>query len=265
MNLFIELNNLVSKYRFYPKKGSGTHFIIKEKLIEEILALLEFKEKDSVAEFFAGEFFVARKLSNKKLEAFEERKGLIPLLEKELKIKPVSFLSFKGKIKSNKCFSFLPPGTSNEVIPKIMLSDFELIVLLLQKDAAEKILAEPGFSDYSFLSVFSDAFFEAKEVIEIKPDFFFPSVSGNYFLVKFIKKKKTRIKNKEEFLEFVKALFRFKNRVFISALGKAIPLMKLNKKTKEKIKKKIHSVKFNEKVYLTETTDFISLFNFLTE
>ncbi|MBU2477099.1 hypothetical protein KKG83_06530 [Candidatus Micrarchaeota archaeon] len=264
MNLFIELNNLVSKYRFYPKKGSGTHFIIKEKLIEEILLFLEFKKNDSIAELFAGEFFVARKLSHARLEVFEERKQLIPLLENELKIKSDSFLSFKGKIKSNKCFSFFPPGTSNEVIPKILVLDFDLIVFLLQKDAAEKILAEPGFSEYSFLSVFSDAFFEAKEVTEVKPDFFFPSVSGNYFLVKFIKKNKTRIKNKEEFLEFIKALFRFKNRVFISALSKAIPLMKLNRKTKQKIKKKIHSVKFNEKVYLMETTDFIELFNELT-
>jgi len=269
MDLFIELNNLISKYRFYPKKGSGLHFAVRNSLVKEVIALADLNKSDKVLEVNAGEFFFARKLSEKAfLTAFEERKELIKLLEKELKgIKLISssFVSFSGKINSNKCVSFISSGNSGEIFLKLLEFDFDLMVLLLHKDFSERILAEPGFSDYGFLSVLSDLLFETTEVIQVKPNYFFPPTSGDFFLIKFIKRKKIRIKNKKDFFEFVKALFRFKNRVFPSALSKALPLMNLDKKTKNKIKEKMSETEFNEKVYLMEPEDFLQLFNKLTK
>lgn len=265
MDLFLELNNLILKHRFYPKKGSGIHFIIKEKLINEILALLDLKKSDKVFEVFAGEFFAARQISAKaKLKVFEKRKELIPLIKNELP-KAELILNFPEKINANKCFSFIPQKDSSENFFDLIFFDFDLMVLLFHKDFAEKILAEPGFVDYNVISVLTDCFFEIKEVIEVKSNCFFPAVSGDFFLIKLTKKNKTKIKNKKDFFEFVKILFRFKNRTFISVLSKAIPLMKLNKKTKEKIKKNAFKTDFSEKIYLMETRDFVELFSLLTE
>jgi len=261
MELFNELNNLILKYRFYPKKGSGIHFIIKKNLIQEMLSLSELKKSDKVLEIFAGEFFLARALSEKtSLTLIEERKNLFPVIKGELpKTKLIS--SLDSKFNSKKCVSFLPSDNS-ETFFNLLFFDFELMVLLLQKDFVEKILAEPGFTEYSFFTVLTDVFFEVKEVVEVKPNNFFPPASCDYSIVK-LKKKKNKIKNKKDFFEFVKALFRFKNRVFVSALIKALPLMKLNSKIKDKIKKKISEIEFNEKIYLMESEDFIELFKLL--
>ncbi len=267
MNLFLELNNLILKHRFYPKKGSGIHFIIKEKLINEILLMLNLKKSDKVFEVFAGEFFTARKILIKaNLKVYEKRKELIPLIKNELtKAELIPLFDFSKKINSNKCFSFVPQKDSSETFFKLLFFDFDLIVLLLHKDFSEKVLAEPGFVEYNFLSVLTDCFFEIKEVTEVKPNFFFPPTSGDFFLIKLTKRNKTKIKNKKDFFEFVKILFRFRNRTFVSALSKAVPLMKLNKKIKEKIKKNAVKTDFSEKIYLMETKDFIELFSFLTK
>ncbi|MFH1663398.1 MAG: rRNA adenine N-6-methyltransferase family protein [archaeon] len=270
MDFFVELNNLFSKHRFYPKKGSGMHFVVKKQVLSEVLVLSELNKSDKVLEVNAGEFFIARKLSETTafLTAFEERKELVLMLEKELpkiNLMPFSFASFSKKIDANKCVSFLPSGSSGEIFLKLLLTDFDLMVLLLQKDFAEKILALPGFSEYGFLSVLADCFFEVKEVIQVKPDSFFPPVSNDFFLIKFSGKKLAGIKNKKDFSEFLKALFRFKNRVFVSALTKAIPLMNLDQKTKNKMEERLKEIEFNEKVYLMESQDFIELFVLLTK
>jgi 16S rRNA (adenine1518-N6/adenine1519-N6)-dimethyltransferase len=264
MDLFLELSNLVSRYRFYPKKGSGIYFIKRKELIEKIVDLLEPRKSDKFVEVNAGEFFVARELAKFHLTAFEERKDLIPLIQGELKIKlfSVPFLSFNRKLNANKCVSFLFSGNSNEILFKLFCFDFSLVVLLLRKDFAERILSEPGFSDYGALTVLADSFFEVKEVIEVKPDCFFPLTSSDFFLIK-LKKKMASIKNRKHFLEFTRVLFRFKNKTFLSALNKALPLMELNKTLKNKIKKRMKEIEFNEKIYLMKPCDFIELFNFL--
>ncbi len=259
MNLFAELNNLSFKYRFYPKKGSGLHFILDEKLLDQIIFFSELKKSDKVIELLAGEFFLARKISFKaKLIPLEERKDLIKLLESEFQKTKIHSLDFLSKTNANKCVSFLPLNASNSVT-KLFFLDLELIVLLLQRDLTEKMLAEPGFSEYSFLSVLTQAFFELKESFTVKPTSFFPPVSSDFVLIK-LKKKKTKIKDKKLFAEFVKALFRFKNKSFLSALNQAIPLMDLSEKTKQKLLKKSSEIEFNEKVYLMETEDFTELF-----
>jgi len=264
MNLFIELNNLVLKYRFYPKKGSGIHFVKKESLLEEILRLSNLKKSDKVLEVNAGEFFIAREISKKaSLTAFEQRTELIPLLKKELpKINLInaSFVSYSKKLNVNKCVSFFSSGNLSDNFSKLFYFDFDLMVLLLPKEFAEKILAEPGFVDYGFAGVLTDSFFEVIEVVEVQSDYFFPPTSGEFCLIK-LKKNKVKLKNKKEFFEFVKILFRFKNRVFVSALTKALPLMKLDEKTKSKIKKKLNEIEFNQKVYLMESSEFIELFS----
>ncbi len=265
MTLFVELNDLISKYRFFPKKGSGIHFIIKKDLIEEMLSLGELKKSDKVLEVFAGEFFLARKLSKKSsLTLLENREQLLPILKKQLpKTRLIS--SFSSVSKNKKCVSFLPSENSSETFSKLIFLNFDLMVLLLQRDFALKILAEPGFSEYGSLSVLINTFFEVKEVKEVKSDSFFPPTSSDFLILKLEKKKKTEVKSKKDFSEFLKVLFRFKNKTCLNALEKALPLMELEKKKKEKIKRKIKKIEFEEKVYLTETEEFIELFNFLTQ
>ena len=290
MNLFIELNNLSSKYRFYPKKGSGIHFITDKELIKKIIFFLELKKSDKVLEVNGSEFFVAREIEKKSsLTVLEEKKGLTEMLKKELsKTKLVSSFS---EINSNKSFSFVSAADSGESFLELLFFDFELMVLLLQKEFSQKILAEPGFSDYSALTVMTDTFFEVNKIVQVNSDSFFPRTSSDFVLIKF-KKKKNKIKNKKDFFEFVKALFRFKNRVFFVALPKALQLMKLDKTTKNKIlknaektefnennffRKKFNQTaflekrqaakkqKFNQKIYLLETIDFVELFNLLSK
>ncbi len=263
MNLFDELNNLSSKYRFYPKKGSKTHFIIDSELIQRIISFAELKKSDKVLEVNAGEFFIARKISKKSsLIAFENRKELIFLLEKELSLKVNSLFLSAKKINSNKCISFLSSDNSTEIFVKLLFFDLNLMVLILQKDFSARIFSEPGFADFNALTVLTKTFFEIELKEKINPDSFFPRTSSDFFAVKF-KKKKTKIKNKKDFFEFVKALFRFKNRSFNSALIKAVPLMNLDNKTKNKIIFKAKETDFKEKIYLMNPKNFVELFNFL--
>jgi len=110
-------------------------------------------------------------------------------------------------------FGNLPYHASTPLLFKILESGFEEAVLCLQKEFAERLVAQPGSRDWSRLSVFVQANADVKMLFEV-PRFAFtpvPRVDSAVVLLK--KNKKFKLDAK-----LVNALFQHKNQSVKNAL-----------------------------------------------
>jgi 16S rRNA (adenine1518-N6/adenine1519-N6)-dimethyltransferase len=265
--LLTELNSLMISYRFKPKKQLSQNFLINEKIIEKLIELAELNSKDKVLEIGCGTGFLSKKLIEKtNLIGIECDSQLIEVLEKE--IKSSKFTLIKGDFlktiipKFNKVVSLPPYHISSLILLKLMEYEFDFALMVFQKDFAEKLLAEPGFSEFTATTCLVNYFFEPKILVEfISPTVFFPSPKTPSTIIKLISKKRFgKAKNDEKFIKFIKAIFRFKNKNLGNALNKAIPFLKEINLNKEKINL-IEDELMQEKVNLLEINELIEVFN----
>ncbi len=269
MNLFNELQNLMAKYRFRANRKLSQNFVINEHLIEKIVELADLKASDTVLEIGAGTGFLTKALLKKsKVIAVEKDKGLCKVLEEELSQKNLTLILgdfLKETIsKYNKVVSLPPYSQSSAIMHKLLENQFELGVLVFQKEFAEKLIAFPGFEEYCALSVLTQYYFDTEIIQSVSAGSFFPKPKGESAIVVLKQCKEIqKVKNKKNFTFFVKTLFRFRNKNLSNALNKSrqflLPVLDISS---EEFDKRVSSIEMGEeKVDLLPVEYFVEIFN----
>jgi len=171
-----------------PKKSLGQNFLIDRNVLEQIVNTVEITNKE-VLEIGPGSgnltSFILKK-NPKKVYVIEKDDNLALLLEdkftNEINIINDDILKIsEDKISSNKLtvFGNLPYNISTEILSKWIVNIdknfwFENLVLMFQKEVAERIIAESNTSKYGRLSILSNWKLNTKKIIDIKPQSFSP-------------------------------------------------------------------------------------------
>ncbi|HDY72652.1 MAG TPA: ribosomal RNA small subunit methyltransferase A [bacterium] len=267
MTLFSELQQLMVSYRFRPKKKLAQHFIISEDLIQRMLKEADLKAKDTVLEIGPGVGFLTQFLLEKsRVIGVELDEEMFDILEKRFS-KNKNFKLLKGNFlstklpKFNKIVSFPPYHISGDILVKLFQEKFDLALLVFQREFCEKLLAEPGFKEYSYLSVLSDYLYEKEIVIRnIPPKSFYPKPEAYSSLLKLTRKNVKGIKDFEKFAFFVKNLFRYKNKDLSNSLKNCLKETHF-KVDYDKALKIIQEAELDGvKTYLLTTEDFLLIF-----
>lgn len=270
--LFNELQNLMIKHRFRPNKKIAQHFIIDERVIETLIETADLKKTDTVLEIGPGTGFLTRKLLEKsKVVAIEIDKKLCDLLEQEmpkgLELLCQDFL--KASLPEfNKVVSLPPYSHSAEIMHKLLEHDFDLAVLVFQKEFAEKLAAFPGYGQYSALSVLTQSNFEAKILKVVPSGVFFPKPKDESCILVLKKNEESvSVKDKALFSLFMKTVFRFRNKNLKNALskGQQFLLKAFGMSKKEFEKRSLEIDLLDEKVDLIPVEDFVKIFTVLTK
>ncbi len=232
MSLFAELNSLMVKYRFRPRKSNSQHFVLDERLIQRMVDSAGLKKQDTVLEIGAGCGFLTRELlKHCSVVAVESDPALAELLRSELpqeKLTVVEGNFLDAKLPEfNKVVSLPPYAVSTDITYRLLELGFESAVLVFQREFAEKLVAEPGFSEYCALSVMVNYFSEPELLIgNISPKSFFPAPQTFSSLVRMYSKKRFGTAADEHaFREFVQSIFRFRNKNTSNALVTAAPFL----------------------------------------
>jgi 16S rRNA (adenine1518-N6/adenine1519-N6)-dimethyltransferase len=189
MTLYEEVRAALRESGFRPKKSFGQNFLIHEHVIESILRLLDLAPNDEVVEIGPGLGFLTRRLIERaaKVWAVEIDPVLIDRLRRaefaaDPKLElihgdilqvalPESLPTGKIKLAGN-----LPYSISTPVLFRIFewREHFSTLVLMVQKEVADRMASGPGTKDYGSLSVWCQVHGRITEKVSVSPEAFFP-------------------------------------------------------------------------------------------
>ena len=185
------------------KKSLGQNFLVDKKILEKITNVTDIENK-IILEIGPGtgnltsyilkkkpkKFFVIEKDNELVLKLENKFKNKLTIINEDILKVDESFL-FKDKIT---VFGNLPYNISTEILSKwiINLKDkfwFDCLVLMFQKEVADRIIAQFNTSNYGRLSIISNWKLNIKKIMDIKPEAFSPRPKIDSSLLFFYPKK----------------------------------------------------------------------------
>ena len=170
------------------KKSLGQNFLIDREVLEKIVSITDIANKE-VLEIGPGSGNLTTyilKQKPKKLYVVEKDDDLAILLKEkfdtEIEIINDDILKVsEDKISDQKLsvFGNLPYNISTEILSKWILNVgsnfwFESLILMFQKEVADRIISEFNNSNYGRLSILSSWKLNVKKILDIKPQSFSP-------------------------------------------------------------------------------------------
>ncbi len=221
--------------RLPPKKKSlGQHFLHDHHVIAAIIRLINPQMDDHVVEIGSGAGALTAELLPKvsALTAIEIDQEIIPYLQDHCKHSPKLKVHLADVLK----FDFSSLGSSLRLVGNLpynistpllfyLLHNIEAIKdihFMLQKEVADRIVAEPNSKTYGRLSVMIQYYFDVKIVLKIAPGSFSPPPKVNSAIVRFIPRLIRELTMAEEsnFNRVVKEAFSMRRKTIANSLKK---------------------------------------------
>ncbi len=203
------------------KKSLGQNFLVNENIINIIVESAEIKNKE-ILEIGPGtgnltNFILKKK--PKKVFCIEKDNKLIDVLKNKFKDEIILINNDILKISENQIsenkltvFGNLPYNISTQILLKWILNLnsnlwFETLVLMFQKEVADRIISKYNTSNYGRLSVISNWKLDIKKIIDVSPDSFKPKPKIDSSVLLFTPKKEYPKLNSSKSLEKVTRIF----------------------------------------------------------
>ncbi|MGH7831097.1 MAG: 16S rRNA (adenine(1518)-N(6)/adenine(1519)-N(6))-dimethyltransferase RsmA [Candidatus Binatia bacterium] len=188
-SLYQETRAFLRESDFKPRKRLGQHFLVHENVIGATLRLLELSADDEVMEIGPGLGFLTRRLVDvaHNVWAVEVDTGLATWLERSDLRTRSNFHLIRGDIltvdlskilpdRKVKLVGNLPYSISTPVLFRLFdeRDRFSLLVLMVQREVAERMSASPGTKAYGSLSVWCQIHGQISDKVSVSPEAFFP-------------------------------------------------------------------------------------------
>ncbi|MFH1192049.1 MAG: 16S rRNA (adenine(1518)-N(6)/adenine(1519)-N(6))-dimethyltransferase RsmA [bacterium] len=207
------IKELCEKYNIYPSKSKGQNFLLRDDALEKITQAGDIKKEDTILEIGPGFGFLTRKLAEKggNIISVELDKSLMYVAKKELKgydnirfinedILKLSYDELKKLTagREYKIIANIPYNITGSFLKKFFSINQKprMMVLLIQKEVAERLCAPSGKKgEMSILGV-SAQFYANPEIISIvDKSCFYPEPKVNSAIIKLVLR--------EEFFNFI--------------------------------------------------------------
>ena len=230
------------------KKSLGQNFLTDRNIIEKIINLTSIKDK-TILEVGPGtgnltsfilknnpkKVFVVEKDKDLAMELEDNFKDQLTIINKDiLEIDETLLLNEKVTV-----FGNLPYNISTEILSKwiVNLKDsfwFDCLILMFQKEVADRIIAKFNTSSYGRLSILSNWKLIIKKICDIKPESFSPRPKINSSLLFFSPKQDFyKIKNPKNLEKVTRIFFNHRRKMLKKPFNK---LFNCDKKVLEKLK-----------------------------
>ncbi|MCY6370112.1 16S rRNA (adenine(1518)-N(6)/adenine(1519)-N(6))-dimethyltransferase RsmA [Clostridium ganghwense] len=231
----VNTKELVKKYDFKFTKSLGQNFLIDHRVLDDIVEGSEVSKEDFVIEIGPGVGTLTKELLTKakKVCAVELDSELIPILENELgefenfklihkDALKVDFNEIIGDEKNVKVVANLPYYVTTPIIARILNQNynFKSLTIMIQKEVAERIDAEPNCKEYGSLSVLVQYYCDTKIVRTVSPTSFVPQPKVDSIIIRLDKLDKPRVetKDKDLFFKIVRQSFNMRRKTLRNAI-----------------------------------------------
>jgi 16S rRNA (adenine1518-N6/adenine1519-N6)-dimethyltransferase len=235
---------ILKKYQAFPIKRLGQNFLIDKNVLRKIIEAAELSKEDVILEVGPGIGNLTIELAKKvkKVIAVEKDKRMVEILKENLKnfknveivegdVREIICTIVKKMAEGYKVVANIPYYLTSHLIRKLLelKRKPKLIVLMVQKEVAQRICAKPPKMNLLAVSV---QFYAKPQIISfVSKNCFWPRPKVDSAIIKIsnIKKQKPT-KGEKLFFEIVKAGFSHPRKQLINNLSKGL---KKNKKVVE--------------------------------
>jgi 16S rRNA (adenine1518-N6/adenine1519-N6)-dimethyltransferase len=232
----IPQRRLIKDFSILPRKNMGQHFIIQEEIFNRIIECCGFTKEDVVVEIGAGLGGLTCRLAEqvKRVFAIEKDGKLATLLRTKIirksnvKIIHQDALRFDYQRAANEAGQTLNvvgnlPFYIASFLTIELLKKGEHIarmVLMYQKEVAERITAQPGNKNYGFLTLMTNLYADSVEVLSVGKEAFYPRPKVESKVIKFnlLPFPREPLEDEKFFAVFVKKLFSQRRKTLKNAI-----------------------------------------------
>lgn len=232
-----QIKDTLDKHGFKFSKSLGQNFLIDGNIVRKIVHESSITKDDFVLEIGPGMGTLTEELAlnARRVVAVELDRKLLPILDETLKeydnveivygdilktdVKQLIDEKFDGgpvKIVAN-----LPYYVTTPIIGKFLEEELNLdsIIVMVQKEVAERMVSKPGSKSYGALSIFVQFYSNPKIVVKVPNTVFMPQPKIDSAVIRLdIKKDLPNIDRKKFFL-IVKAAFSKRRKTIINSLS----------------------------------------------
>lgn len=235
MDIFQQTKELCKLYDITPARSKGQNFLINENTYNEIIKAAELNKDDVALEVGPGLGFLTAALAKrvKKVIAVELDDKLVEVLRtglaaqgiKNVEVVNGNILDFGIKISdlnNYKIVANLPYNITSIFLRKFLTAEHKpsMMVLMLQKEVAERIVAEPGKMSLLAISV---QYYARPEIIKIVPkNNFWPTPEVDSAIIKLTINNLQLTINEKDFFRLVKIGFSARRKMLKNNLANGL-------------------------------------------
>ena len=252
------------------KKSLGQNFLIDNDVIYKITSSFDVLENDLIIEIGPGRGALTKVLkdSNAQIIAYEKDTDLdnylSNLIDDKTKIIYQDFLT-ADLVSDIKNISYnnlyivgnLPYYITTPIIEHIINQrlEFKSLVIMVQKEVAERFMAKPGTKAYGYFTLYLNYYFDIELVTNVSKNCFYPVPKVDSAVIKLIYKRKATDVDTDYF-SFVKKCFAMKRKSLKNNIGE---------NNFNKIKDYLKEKEYNDNVRAEELSqeDFMNIYRII--
>lgn len=233
------IKELLQNHGFRFSKSLGQNFLIDGNIIDKICDGAKITEKDNILEIGPGIGTLTQELCNRanKVVAIEIDNRLIPILEDTLSpyenvdiinddilnIDLINLVKNRFDNSEVKVVANLPYYITTPIIMKLLEDRVKLdsIVVMVQKEVAQRMNASPGGKDYGALSVAVQYYCEPEIIVNVPKTVFMPmpNVDSAVIALKVHKSPRINVDDEVLFFKIVKTAFGKRRKTLSNSLS----------------------------------------------
>ena len=245
-----ETKKMIDRHQFHLKKKLGQNFIIEPQVISSIVDAANINENDVVVEIGPGMGSLTQGLAERagQVLAVELDRTLIPILQEAFEDYPnltivqgdalkVDYKQLLAPLFARGSYTpgfvvvaNLPYYITTPIIMNLLESNYpwRRLVLMVQKEVADRMQATPGTKDYGALSVGVQYRAAAKVALRIPPAVFLPrpAVDSAVIVLERLAQPAVQVADEDFFFRVVAAAFGQRRKTLSNALSGGLALTK---------------------------------------
>ena len=254
-------------------RRKGQNYLIDSNILNKIVNYADLSMEDTVLEIGAGIGTLTIPLAEhaQKVIAVEQDPKIAAVLSRRLQELNISNVEVivADAVKTefppfNKVVSNLPYKISSPITFKLFEYNFDFAVLMYQLEFAERMVAKPGESNYSRLSLMTHFYGDIEMLFEVSKHAFFPNPKISSAVIKIVPNRKAGID--EFFIKVSRALFQHKKKKVRNALLNSFhEIANVDKKEAKEIVSKLDENILSARVVKLEPVEVMAISNGLKE
>ncbi len=286
MNTLNITKNIIKKYNIKANKRFGQNFLIDDNILENIILSSNIQEHELIIEIGPGlgnlseylvkssDYVLLIEIDNNMISILNDRLANYTnyeLLNQDiLKLdidKKIEEIEKKNLVKYSKVkvIANLPYYITSPIIFKLLEDSYKIdeIVVMVQKEVAERITAKSGNKDYGILTIMVDSKCDANIETIVPRESFIPEPNVDSAVIKLVKNKKYDIKNQEIFKKLVSASFSQRRKKMLNSLSNSA-CFNFTKSDWENIFNK-NDISLDARAEQLNIKDFIKISNYISK